>query len=124
VLRLGIYAIVVAIPLAVLAVLPPRVAVLITAAVLGALASAFIALTHSFERICDFTNDVTVDRCSGTYLTIMGVDHRFPPFVQGDHGYTWLIAGSAAVGALVAILLTLAAMWTLAHVRRSAVASA
>jgi hypothetical protein len=121
VLRLGIYAIVVAIPLAVLAVLPPRVAVPITAAVLGALASAFIALTHSFERICDFTNDVTVDRCSGTYLTIMGVDHRFPPFVQGD---TWLIAGSAAVGALVAILLTLAAMWTLAHVRCSAVASA
>jgi hypothetical protein len=124
VLRLGIYAIAVAMPLAMLAFLPPRVAVLITAALLGALASAFIAVTNSSERICDFANRMTVDRCSGTYLTVMGVDHRFRPFMQNGHGYTWLIAGSAAVGAMVAILLALAAMWSLTHLRRSAVASA
>jgi hypothetical protein len=73
--------------------------------------------------MCDFVR-VQVDRCSGTYVTVRGAEHRLPQFMQGEHAIAWLLGGSAVVGGTAAVLVMLAVMSTWTRVRRRGVAPA
>lgn len=81
--------------------------ILVITSLIGGLTGVVVVVTHSFIRICDFEPPVSVDTCSGTYVTLLG-EHRLPGSMQGDE-YTWLLA-SAVVGAALADLIAIAGM--------------
>ena len=99
--------------------LPRPVLVLVVAAIVGALTGVLMLLGRTFSRICDFARMVRVDRCSGLYVTLMGADHRLPQFMQGPHADAWLLGAVALLGAVLADIVALIALWAWSRMRRS-----
>jgi hypothetical protein len=93
--------------------------VLVVAAIVGALTGVLMLLGRTFSRICDFARPVRVDRCSGLYVTLMGADHRLPQFMQGPHADAWLLGTVALLGAVLADIVALVALWAWSRMRRS-----
>ena len=99
--------------------LPRPVLMLIVAAILGAVTGMLILLGRTFSRECDFARPVSVDRCSGQYITLLGADRRLPQFMQGPHADALLIGTAALLGAVMITLVALVALLTWSHMRRS-----
>ena len=99
--------------------LPRPVLVLVVAAIVGALTGVLMLLGRTSSRICDFARPVSVDRCTGGYITLMGADHRLPQFMQGPYADLWLIGTAALLGAVLADIVTLVALWAWSRRRRS-----
>ena len=99
---LAVIAIALALVIFLLSRLPRPILVLVVAAIVGAVAGVLMLLGRTSSRICDFARPVSVDRCSGQYVTLMGVDHRLPQFMQGPHGDVWLIGTAALLGIVLA----------------------
>ena len=115
-LRLALISLVLAIVLALLSRLPRRVLALVGASVVGVLLGLLTFVTNSMTRVCDYGRPPRVDTCSGVYVSIFG-EHRLPQFMQGDYAGSWLIVAAGSVGAVVAVLGALLAMWGWARLR-------
>ncbi len=100
--------------------LPRPVLVLVVAAIVGAITGVLLLLGRTFSRSCDFARPVSVDRCSGEYVSLMGADHRLPQFMQGPHGDAWLIGTAALLGAVLADILALVALRAWSRMRGDA----
>ena len=123
-LRFAVISIVLAFVVVLLARLPRPVLVLVVAPLIGAVVGVVVLVSHSFIRMCDFARAPLVDTCSGTYVSLVG-EHRLPQFTQGPNADGWLIGTAALLGAVLADILALLALWTWSRMRRSdAVASA
>jgi len=116
VLRLALISLVLAIVLALLSRLPRRVLALVGASVAGVLLGLLTFVTDSMTRVCDYGRPPRVDTCSGVYVSIFG-EHRLPQFMQGDYAGSWLIVAAGLVGAVVAVLGALLAIWGWARLR-------
>ena len=115
-LRLALISLVLAIVLALLSRLPRRVLALVGASVAGVLLGLLTFVTDSMTRVCDYGRPPRVDTCSGVYVSIFG-EHRLPQFMQGDYAGSWLIVAAGLVGAVVAVLGALLAIWGWARLR-------
>ena len=115
-LRLALISLVLAIVLALLSRLPRRVLALVGASVAGAILGLLTFVTNSMTRVCDYGRPPRVDTCSGVYVSIFG-EHRLPQFMQGAYAGSWLIVAAGLVGAVVAVLGALLAMWGWARLR-------
>ena len=115
-LRLALISLVLAIVLALLSRLPRRVLALVGASVAGVLLGLLTFVTDSMTRVCDYGRPPRVDTCSGVYVSIFG-EHRLPQFMQGDYAGSWLIVAAGLVGAVVAGLGALLAIWGWARLR-------
>ena len=115
-LRLALISLVLAIVLALLSRLPRRVLALVGASVAGVLLGLLTFVTDSMTRVCDYGRPPRVDTCSGVYVPIFG-EHRLPQFIQGDYAGSWLIVAAGLVGAVVAVLGALLAIWGWARLR-------
>ena len=99
--------------------LPRPVLVLIVAAIVGSVAGVLMLLGRTSSRDCDFARPVSVDRCSGQYITLLGADRRLPQFMQGPHADALLIGTAALLGAVLMTLVALVALLARSHVRRN-----
>ena len=115
-LRLALISLVLAIVLALLSRLPRRVLALVGASVAGVILGLLTFVTSSMTRVCDYGRPPRVDTCSGVYVSIFG-EHRLPQFMQGDYAGSWLIVAAGLVGAVVAVLGALLAIWGWARLR-------
>jgi hypothetical protein len=115
---LAVISIVLALVIFLLSRLPRPVLVLVVATIVGAVTGVLMLLGRTFSRICDFARPVRVDRCSGLYVTLMA-DHRLPQFMQGPHADAWLIGTAALLGAALADIVALVALWDRSRMRRS-----
>ena len=110
----GVIVIVFALGLVFLALFPRRPTLLIATSVVGGVVGLVLLLPTAIHRQCDFM-DAVIDRCSGIYIG--GI--RLPQFMQGDHDDAWLLATAALIGATVADLIALGAIWVWSRFRRS-----
>jgi hypothetical protein len=116
---LAVISIVLALVILLLSRLPRPVLVLVVAALVGAVAGVLMLLGRTYTVICDFARPGSLDRCSGLYVTLLGADHRLPQFMQGPHADAWLIGTAALLGALLADIVALVALWAWSRMRRS-----
>ena len=116
---LAVISIALALVIFLLSRLPRPVLVLVIAAIVGAVTGVLMLLGRTSFRICDFARPVSVDRCSGQYVTLMGADHRLPQFMQGTLADAWLIGTAALLGVVLADVVALVALWARSRMRRS-----
>ena len=86
--------------------------------VAGPVVGVWLVVSHGMDRICDFSSDVVVDRCSGMYVTLFGA-HRLPQFMQTSNADAWLVAVGAAFGIVLADVIVLGAMWLWSRLGRN-----
>ena len=122
---LGVISIAIALVILLLSRLPRPVLVLVVAAIVGAATGVLMLLGRTSSRDCDFARPVSIDVCSGQYITLLEADHRLPQFMQGPHADAWLIGTAALLGAVLADIVALVALLAWSRMRRSeSVASA
>ena len=115
---LAVISIALALVILLLSLLPRPVLLLVVAGIVGALTGVLMLLGRTSSVMCDFARPGRVDRCSGLYVAVMG-DHRLPQFMQGPHADVWLIGTAALLGAVLADIVALVALWAWSRMRRS-----
>ena len=122
---LALISIAIALVILLLSRLPRPILVLVLAAIVGAVTGVLMLLGRTSSGDCDFARPVSIDVCSGQYITLLEADHRLPQFMQGPHADAWLIGTAALLGAVLADIVALVALLAWSRMRRSeSVASA